>query len=193
MPKGQASGSTAVQEGSRYEGTVVEYLGQQKAPSASGKKWVRHDFTIQLSDGRILKASTFGKFDTELVGETVSFDGNYNEKFKNIQVLGDVEADANVEIDATDSVPTPVAPKVTGGGSRTGKSTAPSVVLKQRTPATDLDVVRADAEAVFSQDVAFVTGTLGKNASAEAIATGVQALQAIRATIFIESNRRNRS
>lgn len=180
MPRGRRAESVVAEveqesHGNTVQGTVIEYLGQNTGKSGR-KSWVRHDFTLQLPiGGAPVKCSVFGDFNPGIVGEDVEFEAEYNEKYRNYAVKGDITV-----VNSGDSKP----------ATHTAAVQAQTTTARKSTVSTDLDAVREAAQAVFTQDAEFVNRTLGGNPSDEALAIGIQALQAIRATLFIESNRR---
>src|SRR3990172_3898885 len=194
---------TQTREGlERVQGTVLEYLGS-KAGGSGNRKWTRHDFTLALETGAQVRASVFGEFNSELVGQNVEFDAEYNSKYKNYSVKGEIEVVAGEEpakiiekLYETTEVPEVLfkkrGRKPNVGTNVPSVSTTSSVVLKERSVTTDLESVREAAEATIVLDVLFAKLTLSPKASAEAVATLVQALQAVRATLFIEANKRER-
>ena len=198
----------------RVRGTVLEYLGS-KAGGSGSRKWTRHDFTLLFDNGNQVRSSVFGKFDSELVGQVIEFTAEYNAKYKNYSVKGEIEVVAGEEpakiiekLYETTVVPEVLFKKrgrKPNVGTNVPTTSAPTmslpscVVLQERSVTTDLESVREAAEATIVRDVAFASQTLGfahrpfgNAADSSAIATLVQALQAVRATLFIEANKRER-
>jgi len=174
----------------KVQGVVIELTGVKTGSSQRGP-WKRHDFTVKRLTGETVKCNTFGSFDKDLIGMTVAFDAEFNAKYSNYAVKGEVEVLEGSE------TPTPEPPTATPKKrGRKPKVATPPIVVQERTVETDLENVREGALAVFVKDVEAVTEVLSEHSddvTAQSIAVGVQALQAIRATLFIEANKRERS
>jgi len=174
----------------KVQGVVIELTGVKNGTSQRGP-WKRHDFTVKRLTGETVKCNTFGKFDKDLIGATVEFDAEFSAKYSNYAVKGELTVSEGVETQTPEAA-TPT-PKKRG---RKPKATTSPVVVQERTVEADLESVREQAVKVFEHDVENVRNTLQidteERVSPQAIAVGVQALQAIRATLFIEANKRER-
>ncbi len=183
---------------SKVTGTVISLEGT-KAGVSKGRSWKQYRFTVKQESGEVAKCVTFGTFDKDLIGKAVEFDAEFNSKFSSYSVKGDIAVvgEGQHESEIPTGTETP-APKKRGRKPKVQEQTEP--VVQKRTVESDLDSVRDAAEAVITQDVAFahralspyVDKTGGKSVQPSAIATLVQGLQAVRATLFIESNKRER-
>jgi hypothetical protein len=165
----------------KVTGTLIEFLG-----TVSKANWSRHDFTIQNQDGTTNRCSTFGKFNSELVGEDVQFDATYDEKYKNYNVKSDIEVISLGE-EPPKAVQAPLAsPRASNPVThRYSKPTASQAVEQEVTGADSLNETRSSSEEVFKQDVEFVKSLVPANQ----LGAALQAFQAIRATILISAQK----
>jgi len=180
----------------KVKGVVIELNGT-KTGTKNGRDWKKYAFTVKQLTGQLAKCNTFGKFDKDLIGETVEFDAEYNAKFSNYGVKGEIEVveseESSQEVDAG---PTEHEPRIPTPKKRGRKpKVKPAVVVQERTVESDLESVREAASLVFKRDLEAVHELLtihSKDISSQALAVGVQGYQAIRATLFIEANKRER-
>lgn len=76
----------------QYKGTIIEKFPPARGTGKRGP-WTRSDFSLQTEDETLFKCSTFDKFLAD-VGDEVSLEGEYDEKYKKvsaskIKVLGE--------------------------------------------------------------------------------------------------------
>jgi len=174
------------------QGIVVELKGTKTGVS-NGRSWKRYDFTVQKLNGQTANCNTFGTFDKDLIGSTVEFEAEFNERYSSYSVKGDITVTEGAAPEAPVD-PSP-APKRRGRPKKNGTSKVAPVKVQQRTVESDLESVREATNAVFETDLEAVNSRLGKYTDevlSQALAVGVQAYQAIRATLFIEANKRER-
>lgn len=195
------------QEIFQIEGTVVRKFPTEYGKTNAGKQWSKNKFLVKTLDGRDLFVSTFGNLEASWIGKDVRFGATkYNET--NYTLDGELHDAGNLVGSIPEPVQavttTPVSTKRRGRPSKTTENTvqvSPSVQVEGLPiPTTTgigsvdggLESVRDEAEAIVNRDLFFARTQLGEKASAEAQATLVQALQAVRATLFIEANKRHR-
>lgn len=180
---------------------VTGVVTEIKAPKTGGtnnRRWTRRDFVVKQTTGQIANCNTFGALQVEL-GDAVKFEANYNPKFYTYQVVGNVEVLAS-EVEQSNGSDEPLTenpkkPLILAHKGRPKKNIFSSPVVKERTASSDLESVREEVEEIVKADVKFAVGLFNEyfnNSSAEAVATLVQAFQAVRATTFIEANKRER-
>jgi len=173
--------------GTKRVKNIVEVSGVVTAilPPRQVGKCSLHPFVIKQYDGVEINCNSFDDVSSDLVGKDVKFKADHSEQYNNFTVQG--------KIAEVDGVVTPVADTaVTGKASGRAAISAPASNLNVASVHEDLESVREAAESIIKNDVKAVKKLLGKEASADAIALGVQALQALRATLFIEGNKRAR-
>lgn len=205
------SNSNTLMAVKKVEGTLYRIF----EPSKRGRYRVT-DFIVKTQDGTDLKCSSFKAVDSQLLGKTVGFEATVNSyngkesltvtRDSELSVLGGSESKSVAQVQretsqqeqvtVSDGITAKDAPARRGRPRRNEASSAPAVAVStQTTPIStsnpvvaDLEAVREASHAIFLNDLQFIQDLVPK----ECIGSALQALQAIRATVFIESNKRDR-
>ena len=203
-------------------GTILKRW-PERTVFAKGKPFKIHDFEFQPNDSDdVLKVSKFGRFEFQN-GQVIAFQATFNETYNKYTITGDIAVSSfgagdikppveppepEVPVEAVILPKRTAAPKVRssrppavkqGPPTAVSSSAVPSMTEQPNSVTADLESVRAAAEATISKDVVFANEVLTKTGQGEyiftanAIAVLVQALQAVRATLFIETNKRTRA
>lgn len=96
--------------------TLVRGVITNKLQSAKGNRFELK----RLDNGNSVKVITFGKFDNNWLGEEVEFEAEYNSKYKNYNVKGDIRL-----VNETSDSPVPTGPTNT---NNTHSDTEPKAV-----------------------------------------------------------------
>jgi len=131
------------------EGLLVEKRGVKTGLTKKGSKWFRTDFTVKDTEGEVLSCNTFGRFNQDFIGQHVQFNAEYNEKFNNYAVDGDISASGNGHSEEAEEVSeTPATPKRRG---RPAKAKAPAT--QGIADASDREAYRSDAEEAVTRNL----------------------------------------
>ena len=190
-------------------GTVVRVF-----PAVKKDRWTRYDFKLKLSaTGEEVACSRFGKAMSEYVGADVQFAAepfNRNNGTTSYTIKGEIHTIDGVDEPVAaypDDSPSPdnAQPALAAVRNKVNETVTKIAIRKQATPVvTTLPETTATATnmlAEFSNDAysivrsdanvaAEILGTIKKTFDAASVATLVQAIQAVRATLFIEANKR---
>ncbi len=171
----------------KLEGVIL----QKFAPRKIGKATIT-DFVLKTKDGDV-RVATFKVLPATLICQTVSFDAKYSEQYKNYSVQTEITPVGGAGTPTATATEAEPQPKSTRKYTRK-QADAPTNETPVQTSNVfeDLEAVRPQAEQIIQKDLLFARTYLGNDASADAQAILVQALQAVRATLFIERNKRDR-
>lgn len=162
------------------------------------------EFQVQTTDGAVLECQHWGTIDENYLGNDVSFTAYEKEYNGKISYTLKESADACFQkakaVRPTSSSAAGVSVRQAAPAQVKHISVSPAstqiphnvavVVPTQPSVAEDMNKVRADAEAIFASDLDYVRKQLGEGSPEVALAQALAAFQAIRATLFIETNRR---
>ncbi len=119
--------------------TKIQAIIENKLNTKKGNKFSFKN----LATGEEGKAITFGDFDTSWLGERVEFEADYNDKFKNYNIKGDI-----VLLDDGNVATEPPAPAKAEAPKRRGrpKKEASSVQAESNSTGSGREAYRSEAE-----------------------------------------------